>query len=61
LIYYTSKWILSCWAEEGRIAIKECFNETEHPRDLTIVPSTSVCNRKEKGMSHLVIKVLVNV
>lgn len=50
---------LACWPEEMGIAIKECFNETGHPRDLTIMHSTAVGNRKEKGMSHLGIEGLI--
>ncbi len=50
---------LSCWAEEVGIAIKDRFNETGHPKDLTVMHSSAVGNRKDKGMSHLGIEGLV--
>lgn len=50
---------LSCWAEEIGIAIKDRFNETGAPRNLTIMHASAVGNRKEKGMSHLGIEGLI--
>lgn len=44
---------LSCWAEEMGIAIEERFLQTGHPQNLTVIHSSAVGNRRDKGMSHL--------
>ncbi|MBY6276047.1 acyl CoA:acetate/3-ketoacid CoA transferase [Symbiobacterium thermophilum] len=43
---------LACWAEEIGIAVEQRFLKTGHPRNLTVVHSSAVGNRREKGMSH---------
>lgn len=50
---------LSCWAEEMGISIKDRFNETGHPKNITIMHSSAVGNRRDKGMSHLGIEGLI--
>lgn len=44
---------LSCWAEEMGISIEERFLQTGHPQNLTVMHSSAVGNRRDKGMSHL--------
>lgn len=50
---------LSCWAEEIGIAIKDNYNESGHPSNLTVMHASAVGNRREKGMSHLGIEGLI--
>ncbi len=44
---------LACWAEEMGISIEERFLQTGHPQNLTVMHSSAVGNRRDKGMSHL--------
>jgi propionate CoA-transferase len=44
---------LSCWPEEMGISIEERFLQTGHPQNLTVMHSSAVGNRRDKGMSHL--------
>lgn len=44
---------LACWAEEMGISIEERFLQTGHPKNLTVMHSSAVGNRRDKGMSHL--------
>ncbi|MGJ7920851.1 acyl CoA:acetate/3-ketoacid CoA transferase [Neobacillus sp. LXY-4] len=44
---------LSCWAEEMGISIEERFLQSGHPKNLTVMHSSAVGNRRDKGMSHL--------
>lgn len=44
---------LACWPEEMGISIEERFLQTGHPQNLTVMHSSAVGNRRDKGMSHL--------
>ena len=43
---------LAGFAEEAVKAIRESFNATGHPRDLTLYHATGVGNGKDRGVHH---------
>ncbi|MGJ7922014.1 acyl CoA:acetate/3-ketoacid CoA transferase [Neobacillus sp. LXY-4] len=43
---------LACWTEEIGIAVEQRFQQTGHPKNLTVMHASAVGNRREKGMSH---------
>ncbi|MCS5422977.1 MULTISPECIES: acyl CoA:acetate/3-ketoacid CoA transferase [Psychrilyobacter] len=43
---------LACWPEEIGIGIKENYLEEGHPKNITLMHSTAIGNRKTKGIGH---------